>query len=58
MKIKDLMENGTSGGTSSGSIASVANPFGIMMRRPSLFGYVKPTKKTTSKQVKNKQSHK
>jgi hypothetical protein len=36
----DLKETATGGATSSGSVASVANPFGIVMRRPSLFGYV------------------
>lgn len=48
-----LTETSTGGGTSSGAIASVVNPFGIVMRRPSLFGYV-PAKKR-SKPQKNKQ---
>jgi hypothetical protein len=63
MKISDLRrvfksskqpigENASSGGTSSGSIASVANPFGIVMRQPSLFGYV--PSKTKRKSTKSK----
>lgn len=47
-----LKETSTGGGTSSGAVASVANPFGIIMRRPSLFGYV-PAKKR-NKTSKNK----
>jgi hypothetical protein len=50
--VEVLNETGSGGGTSSGAIASVANPFGIVMRRPSLFGYV-PAKKR-SKSRKNK----
>jgi len=55
MKIMDLLgkplnEMATGGGTSSGAVASVANPFGIVMRRPSLFGYIpnKPKKRKKS----------
>ena len=53
MKIMDLLgkplnEMATGGGTSSVAVASVANPFGIVMRRPSLFGYV-PTKRKKHK---------
>ena len=40
---KPLMEFASGGGTSAASVASVVNPFGIVMRRPSLFGYVAPT---------------
>lgn len=50
--LKLLAETGTGGGTSSGAVASVANPFGIVMRRPSLFGYVQPKKRR--KASKNK----
>lgn len=55
MKIMDLLskplnEMATGGGTSSVAVASVANPFGIVMRRPSLFGYIpnKPKKRKKS----------
>jgi hypothetical protein len=58
MKISELFENASSGGTSSGAVASVTNPFGIVMRRPSLFGYVAPNKKITRKSGKKKSSHK
>ena len=47
-----LKENATSGSTGSTSIASVENPFGIVMRRPSLFGYV--PSKTKRKSTKSK----
>ena len=50
--VEVLNETGSGGGTSSGAIASVANPFGIVMRRPSLFGYVAPKKR--NKYTKNK----
>jgi hypothetical protein len=53
-----LAETASGGATSSGAIASVTNPFGIVMRRPSLFGYVKPVKKTHTKSGKNTSSHK
>jgi hypothetical protein len=53
MKIKELLETATGGATSSGAVASVANPFGIVMRQPSLFGYV-PAKKNP----KPRKSHK
>lgn len=45
--LKPLTEMATGGSSSAGSIASVTNPFGIVMRRPSLFGYVpnKPKKR-------------
>jgi hypothetical protein len=47
---KTLAEMATGGSTSSGAVASVANPFGIVMRQPSLFGYVpnKPKKRKKS----------
>lgn len=58
MKIRELLdsnnalsETASSGATSSGAVASVTNPFGIVMRRPSLFGYV-PAKKTRRKRAK------
>lgn len=37
---QDVAESASSGATSSGSVASVANPLGKVQRRPSLFGYV------------------
>lgn len=54
----NLLEFASGGGTSSGAIASIANPFGIVMRRPSLFGYVPMPKKKRRKTRKKKQSHK
>ncbi len=50
---KSLNEMATGGGTSSGAVASVANPFGIVMRQPSLFGYVpnKPKKRRKNKKA-------
>lgn len=50
--VEVLNETGSGGGTSSGAIASVANPFGIVMRRPSLFGYVPAKKRSKSRQNK------
>jgi hypothetical protein len=49
--LKPLTEMATGGSSSAGSIASVTNPFGIVMRRPSLFGYVpnKPKKRKKSR---------
>jgi hypothetical protein len=47
-----LKETATGGTTSSGSVASVANPFGIVMRQPSLFGYVPNQPSKTKKKVK------
>ena len=49
---KPMQENASSGGTSSTSIAIVANPFCEVMRRPSLFGYV--PSKTKRKSTKSK----
>ena len=47
----DITESASSGGTSAGNVASLANPMGNVNRRPSLFGYIpyeepKKTKKT------------
>jgi hypothetical protein len=53
---KPMQENASSGGTSSGSIASVANPLGEVMKRPSLFGYV--PSKSKRKSTKSKSHHK
>lgn len=47
-----IIETTTSGATGSANIASSVNPFGIVIRRPSLFGY-SPVKKRTKSQ-KNK----
>ncbi len=49
MKIKELLETSTSGGTSSGAIATNVNPFGIVIKRPSLFGYQVPKKRPKRK---------
>jgi AraC-like DNA-binding protein len=38
--VRAIRETSSSGGTSAGAIASVANPVGKVNRRPSLFGYV------------------
>lgn len=51
-----LDESATSGGTSSGAVATMVNPFGVVMRQPSLFGYV--PQKTSPKKVKSKTNHK
>lgn len=42
-----LMEYASGGATGAASVASVANPFGIVIKRPSLFGYspVRPKRK-------------
>jgi hypothetical protein len=60
MKIAELFDNivkedATCGATSSGSIASVTNPIGTILRRPSLFGYVP---ENPSKKRKKSKSHK
>lgn len=51
-----LKEFATGGGTSSASGATVANPFGITMRRPSLFGYTPMLPKP--KKRKSRRHHK
>ena len=48
-----MNEDASSGGTSSGAVASIANPFGIVMHRPSLFGYI-PAPKKRKKHKNNK----
>ena len=48
-----LMEYASSGATSSAHVASVANPFGITMRRPSLFGYMPAPKQKKRKSRKS-----
>lgn len=53
MKIRELLETATGGATSSGAVATSVNPFGIVMRQPSIFGYVVP-KKTTKSRKKNR----
>lgn len=45
----NLKENATSGGTSSGSIASVPMHQGKVIRQPNLFGYVPVRRKTRTK---------
>jgi len=52
---KPLEESATGGATSSGAVATSVNPFGIVMRRPSLFGYT-PPKKPTKSHKKHKRS--
>lgn len=39
-KILDLIESASAGSTAAGNIASIANPMGTVLRRPSLFGYI------------------
>lgn len=56
--LKAVLESGSSGGTSAGSIASVATPIGGVIKRmpstPNLFGYIPPAKtKTTKKKRKS-----
>ena len=46
-------EEATSGGMGVASVASIANPFGIVMHRPSLFGYI-PAPKKRKKHKNNK----
>lgn len=50
----DIIESASSGGTSAGSIASVANPMGAINRRPSLFGYIPAAEPTPSKRKKSR----
>ena len=56
-KLDAIMENSSSTSTGTGSIASVANPTGSMIRRmpttPNLFGYVEPAKKPKKKRKKS-----
>lgn len=53
-----IMETGTSGGTSTGSIASVPISTGLMIRRmptePNLFGYIQPVKRKSKKKRRKK----
>jgi hypothetical protein len=42
----NLAETATAGATAAGGIATVAQPMGAIQRRPSLFGYVKTTRKS------------
>lgn len=51
-----LQEMASSGSTGSASIATNVNPFGIVMTRPSLFGYQVPKK--PHKRKKKSHSHK
>lgn len=39
-KILDLIESASAGATAAGNIASISQPMGAVMRRPSLFGYI------------------
>ena len=54
-KILDLIESASSGATAAGSIASIANPMGTVLRRPSLFGYI-PAAKPKKRNKINKRS--
>lgn len=45
---KPLKESASGGAAGAGSVATSVNPFGIVMRRPSLFGYTVPKKQTKS----------
>ena len=55
-KLDSIMENASSASTGTGSIASIANPVGGIMRRmptePNLFGYVEPAEKPRKKRKK------
>lgn len=53
-----LSETATSGGTSAGSIATLPQHQGAVIRRPNLFGYVPGVRKTTSKPGKKSSPHK
>ena len=49
----NLLEFASGGGTSAGAVASTVNPFGIVMRRPSLFGYVASRKSNATTKKKH-----
>lgn len=51
-----MMETASGGSTSSGAVATNVNPFGIVIKRPSLFGYQVP--KSQPKSQKKHRSHK
>ena len=53
----DITESASSGGTSAGNVASLANPMGNVNRRPSLFGYI-PYEEPEDKPKKTKRSRK
>lgn len=53
---KPMMEDATSGATGAASVASMANPFGVIMRRPSLFGYTPAPKRKSRKKRKSSSS--
>lgn len=53
-----VREDATCGATSSGSVASVANPVGTVLRRPSLFGYVPETPENLPKKRKKRKTYK
>lgn len=50
---KPLQEHASSGATGSASVASVAQPLGGVIRRPSLFGYAPVRKQKKSKTAKS-----
>ena len=53
----DITESASSGGTSAGNVASLANPMGNINRRPSLFGY-SPYEEPKAEPKKTKRSRK
>jgi hypothetical protein len=56
-KLRKILETASGGSTSSGSIASIANPMGATISRtPNLFGYIPYTKPKTKKR-KNKRKN-
>lgn len=59
-KLNQILETTSSASTGSGSIASIANPVGGIIRRmpttPNLFGYVQPSK-PKNKRKKTKLKH-
>lgn len=63
LKLRKIIESASSGSTSSGSIASIANPIGsTISRTPNLFGYIPyespKTKKRYKKTSESNKSHK
>jgi hypothetical protein len=54
----NISENATSGASSAGGVASVAQPFGhVMSRQPNLFGYMAPLRKKKKPATKSSKKH-
>ena len=56
--MKKMMENASAGATSSGGIASIAQPFGVNIHRPSIFGYIAPVEKEKPQKTLRKKEKK